>query len=44
VNHGDWQAQKSPKTKKDRFFQRKRSVFFISGHGKQREAFFHVCG
>jgi len=44
VKHGDWQAQKSPQTKKGPVLPKETFRFFISGHGKQREAFFHVCG
>jgi len=40
AEHGDWQTQKNPEIKKDRFSQRERSVFYISGHGKQRESIF----
>jgi len=44
TKHGDRQAQKSPKTKKDRFFQKKRSVFLFSGMANSVKPFFHVCG
>jgi len=44
AKHGDWQAQKNPETKKDRFPKENVSFFLFPGMANSVNLFFHVCG
>ena len=43
AKHGDWQAQKSPETKKDRFPKENVPFFLFPGMANSVKLFFHVC-